>query len=150
MEPISTAMAAFSVVSAGIKAGRDLGSLAKPLGQLFDGIDDAKGKHNKKKRSPFSSANEEALSTFIAKTQAEDLEEELRDIIINTRGISAWHQLVALRTQIRVDRKKEEEEQIKKREEFREALTIWLLGGFIFFGIIGSLVLFVAWRMGKL
>ena len=57
---------------------------------------------------------------------------------------------MALRTQIRVDRKKEEEEQIKRREEFKDTLTIYLLGGFIFFGIIGSLVLFIAWRLGKL
>ena len=48
MEPISAAMAAFSVVSAGVKAGKDLASLGKPLGKLFDGIDEAKQKHSKK------------------------------------------------------------------------------------------------------
>merc|ERR1711995_217009 len=114
MDPISSAMAAFSVVSAGIKAGRDLSSLARPLAKMFDGIDDAKTSHNKKKNGLFVSANEEALSTFLAKTKADDLEKELREIIVNTRGISAWHQLVALRTQIRVERKKKAEEEARK------------------------------------
>ena len=150
MDPISTAMAAFSVVSAGVKAGRDIGSLAKPLAKLFDGIDEAKTTHNRKKRSPFSSANEEALSTFIAKTKADDLEKELREIVIQTRGLSAWHQLVALRTQIRVDRKKKEEEEARAREELREAILFWAIGSLIFFGIVGILVFFIALKVGRL
>lgn len=150
MDPISSAMAAFSVVSAGIKAGRDLGSLARPLAKMFDGIDDAKTSHNKKKNGLFVSANEEALSTFLAKTKADDLEKELREIIVNTRGISAWHQLVALRTQIRVERKKKAEDEARRKEELQELILYWFLGSIIVLGIVGAIFFFLAIKSGRL
>lgn len=125
MEPISTAMAAFSVVSAGIKAGKDIASLARPLGKLFDGIEDAKKDHSQKRNGAFSSlsANEEALSTFMAKKQAEDLEKQLREIVVNTRGVSAWHELLKLRVDIKKQRQ-EEERRVKRELAERNELII--------------------------
>ena len=126
MEPISAAMAAFSVVSAGVKAGKDIASLAKPLGKLFDGIDEAKKDHSQKRNGAFSSlsANEEALSTFMAKKQAEDLESQLREIVIATRGISAWRELVRLRVDIRRERKEEEQRIQRERVERTELVYL--------------------------
>lgn len=125
MEPISTAMAAFSVVSAGIKAGKDIASLARPLGKLFDGIEDAKKDHTQKRNGAFSSlsANEEALSTFMAKKQAEDLEKQLREIVVNTRGVSSWHELLKLRVDIKKQRQ-EEERRLKRELAERNELIL--------------------------
>lgn len=139
MEPVSI-MAAFSAVKAGISAGQEIVGLVKPLAKLFDEIDDAKTSHNKKKNKPsILSVNEEALDTFIKKKQAEDIEQQLRDIVIATRGISAWHELVALRTQIRVDRKAEAARIAQEKQEKLEFTA--MLGAMLFvpalvFGVI--------------
>ena len=100
MEPISVALTAFTAIKAGVTAGKEISSLAGDLGKLWDACDAANAKHSKKRNSQFNmSANEEALSTFVAKQQAKDLEDELRELIIYTRGQSAWHELLQLRAE---------------------------------------------------
>lgn len=130
MEPVSI-VAAFGAVKAGISAGQEIVSLVKPLSKLFDQIDDAKNSHNKKKNRPkIMSVNEEALDTFMRKKQAEDIEEQLREIVICTRGISAWQELVAMRSQIRVDRIKEKERIATEQRERLEQMV--LIGAMLF------------------
>lgn len=124
MEPVSM-MAAFTAVKSGIAMGKEIHSLGKELGSLFDAIDGAKSQHSKKKAG--RSANEEALETFVAKKQAEDLENNLRQIVIATRGPSAWQELVRLRAEIRVKRQKEAEEKARRRAQMFETVLIWLL-----------------------
>ena len=133
MEPITTAMAAFSAIKAGVSAGREIASLGKEIGKMFDAIDDVKNQHNKKKSSPFRSVNEEALETFMHKQQAKDMENNLREIIIHTRGLSAWQELIRLRGQIREERKAAERAAKKQRQETIEAIAIW---GAVIFGIV--------------
>ncbi len=135
MEPITIALSAFSAVKAGIAAGNEVSSLIKPLAKMFDGIDDVKRTHSQKKNSALTmSANEEALSTFMAKKQAEDMEHELREIIVTTRGISAWHELVKLRVEIRKQRKAEELRIQRERQERNELILVG--GGAIFLLLI--------------
>lgn len=146
MEPITLAVSALSAIKAGITAGQEISSLAKPIAKLFDGIDDAKRQHSKKRNSTLNmSANEEALNTFIAKKQAEDLELDLRNLIVQTRGISSWHELVRLRVEIRKQRIEEEKEKERARKERNEVIFIGGLAVFILGGIIGLLV-FAIWQ----
>lgn len=121
MDPLTI----FAGVKAGIAAGKEIASLAKDLGSLFDAIDSAKSNHEKKKNSPFSSANEEALDTFVKRKQADDIEEQLRQIVISTRGFSAWNELLALRKDIRVQRKKDLAAKKKKQEELFDQIILW-------------------------
>lgn len=121
MDPLTI----FAGVKAGIAAGKEIASLAKDLGSLFDAIDSAKSNHEKKKSSPFSSANEEALDTFVKRKQADDIEEQLRQIVISTRGFSAWNELLALRKDIRVQRKKALAAKKKKQEELFDQIVLW-------------------------
>ena len=129
MDPLSIALASFSAIKAGVAAGKEIHSLTKDIGQLWGAIDQIKSDHSAKKSSAFGSAEEEALSTFIAKKQAEDLEDQLRQIVMATRGISGWQELVRLRTEIKVRQKEEREARAKKRHDFIEHC-------FIAFGLI--------------
>ena len=118
MEPISVALTAFTAIKTGLTAGKEISSLAGDLGKLWDACDAANAKHSKKRNSQFNmSANEEALSTFVAKQQAKDLEDELRELIIYTRGQSAWHELLQLRADIKRERKEAELLAKTQREE---------------------------------
>lgn len=140
MDPLSIAMASFSAIKAGVAAGKEIHSLTKDIGQLWGAIDQIKSDHSAKKSSAFGSAEEEALSTFIAKKQAEDLENQLRQIVMATRGHSGWQELVRLRTEIKVRQKEEREARLRKRAEMIE--WAWVIGG-LTVAVIGIITAFV-------
>lgn len=150
MDPITIAMASFSAVKAGVSAGKEITSLAKDIGSLFQAIDDIKDDHSKKRDSAFANSNEEALSTFVARKKAEDMEEELRQIIISTRGFSAWGELVELRKEIRVRNKKEREEKRKKTQKMVENILIYGGIGLILLFVCGFALLILLSYLGKI
>ena len=100
-------LSALAMVKGGISAGRTIASMSKELAGFFDSVDSAKKDHEKKKQSPFSSTNEEALDTFMKRQQAKQAEEELREFIVNTIGYSAYQELLKLRREIAQERKEE-------------------------------------------
>ena len=128
MDPLS----ALAMVKGGITAGKQIYSMTKELTAFFDAVDGANHKHQKKKSSIFASANEEALNTFLDKQKAADAEEHLRELITNTRGISAYRQLQALRREIRMERKEAQRLAILKAQEMQEnVLSGLLIAGFL-------------------
>jgi len=131
-------------LSAGIKAGKQLYSLKNQVTEFFDVVDEAKQKHSKKKNGIFASSNEEALSTFLDAQAARDAEEQLREIIVNTRGFSAWTELQNIRKEVRQQRKAEEAQRQVDRQRRAEALltvavvvvsAIALFGGMYLFAV---------------
>jgi len=112
MEPISVAVAAFAAIKSGVKLGKDAQSMMSDIGKMWGAIDEVRGEHKKKKKSPFTSANEEALETFAALKKAEDLERELEKVVKMTRGFYAWQDLLKIRGQIK--RERMEAEQARK------------------------------------
>ena len=150
MEPITMAVAAFNGIKAGVAAGKEISSLAKDIGKMFDAIDSVKQEHNDEKNKPFQSANEEALQTFINKQQAEDLEDNLRQIITATRGPSAWQELIRMRVEVRKRRQEEIEAKIRRRREIIEAIGTWFLVIFLVALIGGVAVLGLAKYLGRI
>lgn len=125
-------LTAFAAVKGGISAGKQLYSMTKEITAFFDAVDGANQKHQKKKSSIFASANEEAMDTFLAKQKAADAEEQLRDLITNTRGISAYRQLQAIRREIRMERKEDQRLALLRAEEMKEnILSGLLIAGFL-------------------
>ena len=127
---------AFGAIAAGVKTGKSIMNMTKELSNFMDSCDEAKKSHEKKKNSLFASANEEALDTFMKRQQAIDAEEQLRDLIIGTRGYSAYQDLLKLRREIRAERKEREREMALERERKKENAETAL--------IIVILVMFVA------
>lgn len=150
MDPITIAMASFSAIKAGVSAGKEITSLAKDIGSLFEAIDQVKDNHDKKRSSIFANANEEALDTYVNRKKAEDLENNLREIIIATRGYSGWQELVALRKEIRVRKKKEAEDKRKKRAELWENILLWGGVTLIVLFTFGFALFFLLFYYGRL
>ena len=139
-EPITICIAAFTAIKTAVSAGREIQSLGSDIGKLFDGIDAIRSDHNKAKSNPFKSANEEAMETFIAKQKADDMENELRQIVLATRGAVAWAELIQLRVDIRRKRKEEAIALQKRKAKFWDEVffIIALLAGVILFvGVVG-------------
>ena len=126
-------LTAFAAIKGGIAAGKQLHSMTKDIASFFDAVDGAKAQHTKKKSSIFSSANEEALDTFMKQQQAKDAEEQLKELITNTRGYTAYQELLSLRREIRLERQEEARLALIKAEERKEMiLSIILIVSFIF------------------
>ncbi len=129
MEPISVAMAAFTAVKTGVKLGKDAQSLYKDVAKMWGAIEQVKGDHSKSKgsiKNKFMSVEEEAMETFIAKKKAEDLEKQLREIIIYTRGVGGWQELIRMRADI--SRKRKEAEKLA-RVKFEKNVEIVAITG---------------------
>ena len=131
-------------LSAGIKAGKQLYSMKNEIVSFFDTVDEAKQKHSKKRNSIFASSNEEALSTFLNAQAARDSELQLKEIIIGSRGFSAWTELQNIRKEIRQQRKAQEAQDQLDRQKRAEALltvavvvvsAIALFGGMYLFAV---------------
>ena len=121
MDPISI----LGGLSAGIKAGKQLYSLKNQVVDFFDAVDDAKAKHAKKKNSIFAGSNEQGLATYLDAMAARDAEEQLRELIVNTRGLSSYQELQKIRQEIRQERKAAEaQRQIERQKRTEAALTV--------------------------
>ena len=118
-------LTAFAAIKGGISAGKQLHSMSKEIAGFFDSVDGAKKAHEKKKNSLFASSNEEAMDTWMQKQQAIDAEAQLRELIVNTRGFSAWDQdLLKIRREIAKERKERERREAREREEQQELIAI--------------------------
>jgi uncharacterized protein YktA (UPF0223 family) len=135
-------------LSAGIKAGKQLYSLKNQVVDFFDTVDEAKAKHAKKKNSIFAGSNEAGLNTYLDMMAAKDAEEQLRELIVNTRGLSAYTELQKIRKEIREERKAAEaQRQIDKQKRAEAALTVAVivLSAVAFFGGLYGLGLYLGW-----
>lgn len=130
-------LTAFAAVKGAISAGKEIHSMGKELASFFDSVDGAKKKHQKKKESIFSSSNEEALDTWVKKQQAIEAEAQLREIIVNTRGYSAYQDLLKLRRDLANQRKEQERQAKLEAEEFRQNMETAIIGVLVFITIVG-------------
>ena len=117
-------LTAFAAVKGGIAAGKQLHSMSKEIAGFFDSVDNAKKEHEKKKSSMFASSNEEAMDTWMKKQQAIDAEAQLRELIVNTRGFSAYQDLLKIRRDTLRERKEAERQAALDKQEMQEMIAI--------------------------
>ena len=113
------------------------------VGKLWAATDQINSNYTtaKSKSSLFNSAEEEAMSEFIAKTKARGMEDELRELIQYTRGADAWNELIRMRGAARKRRKEEAADIIRKK---RERVDLFIqIGVGIATSLIGIMVIVV-------
>lgn len=145
---IAGATAAFNAIKSGFAVGREIESMAGDLGRWMNCISDLnKAEQNNKKPPIFkklfqaSSVEEEAMQIFMAKKKAEDMREQLRQLIILTRGMGAWDELIKTEADIRKKRQQTIYAQEERRRKLIEGIAIAVLLVAIvgFVGMIGYL-----------
>jgi hypothetical protein len=131
---ISIATGAFNAVKKAVSAGRDIEDMAGTIGKWMGAVSDIKKAEEMNKKPPLfkklfmaGSVEEEAMQIFMAKKKAEDMREELRNIISMTRGPSAWQELVKTEADIRKRRQETIYAQEERRKQFFEILAIGVL-----------------------
>ena len=90
---VSAATGAFNTIKAGFAAGREIESMAGDLSRWMGAVSDIKKAEEYNKKPPLfkklfaaGSIEEEAMEVFMAKKKAEDMRNQLKQIISFTRG----------------------------------------------------------------
>ena len=124
---VSAASSAFNAIKKGFEVGRDIESMAGDMGRWMSAVSDIKKAEEYNKKPPLfrkifnaGSIEEEAMQVFMAKKKAEDMREQLRQIITLTRGPSAWQELLKTQADIRKKRQKMIYDQKERRRKFIE------------------------------
>ena len=134
------ATAAFNAIKSGFSVGRDIESMAGDLGRWMNCVSDLKKAEEYTKKPPLfkklfaaGSVEEEAMQVFMAKKKAEDMREQLRQIITMSRGMSAWDELIKTEADIR----KKRQAMIYAQQERRRQVMEWCAIGLLVIVIIG-------------
>ena len=146
---LATATAAFNAVKKGVEMGQDIENMAGAIGKWMGAVSDINKTEEFAKKPPLfkklfagGSVEEEALAAFMAKKKAEDMREQLRQIISATRGPSAWQELVKTEADIRKRRQETIYAQKERQKHFIEIVVI--IGATI---VGAALVAFVIWLL---
>ena len=144
---VATATAAFNTIKKGFAIGRDVETMAGDLGRWMGAVSDIKKAEELNKKPPLfkklfaaGSVEEEALNIFMAKKKAEDMRDQLKQIITMTRGMSAWDELLKTEADIRKRRQKA----IYDQEEYRRKVLEWIAIGLLAIGVTVAIT-FVIW-----
>ena len=137
---IAGATAAFNAIKSGFSVGRDIESMAGDLGRWMNCVSDLKKSEEMNKKPPLfkklfqaGSVEEEAMTIFMAKKKTEDMREQLKQIIIMSRGLSAWDELIRTEADIR----KKRQAMIYAQEERRRQVMEWCAIGLLVIVIVG-------------
>ena len=143
---VATATAAFNTIKQGFQAGREIEGMAGDLARWMGAVSDIKKAEDYAKKPPLfkklfaaGSVEEEALNAFMAKKKAEDMREELKNIISFTRGPSAWDELIKTEADIR----KKRQAAIYAQQEYRQKVLEWCAIGVAVIVVLGMVVGFI-------
>ena len=150
---VSAASSAFNAIKKGFAAGREIESMAGDLSRWMGAVTDIKKADEYNKKPPLfkklfasGSVEEEAMEIFMAKKKAEDMRNQLKQIITFTRGPAAWEELLRTEGDIRKKRQKliydQKERQRKLIEGILIAFLILLVGG----SVVGLIYLYMSTR----
>ena len=133
---LAAATAAFTTIKKGFEVGRDVESMAGDLSRWMGAVSDIKKCEEYSKRPPLfkklfaaGSVEEEAMQTFMAKKKAEDMRDQLKQIIILSRGMSAWDELVRTEADIRKKRQQAIYAQQEMRRNVIEIIAVVVVLG---------------------
>ena len=150
---VPAATSAPGATKKGFEVGRDIESMAGDLSRWMGAVSDIQKADQYNKKPPLfkkifnaGSVEEEAMQIFMAKKKAEDMRNQLKQIITFTRGPSAWEELLRTEGDIRKKRQKMIYDQQERRRKLIEIIAIIMLVGIIGTFIIGVIYLFLQTR----
>ena len=136
---IATATAAFNAIKKGFQFGRDVESMSGDLGRWMGAVSDINKADEYARRPPLfkklfnvGSVEEEALNAFMAKKKAQDMRDELKNIIVFTRGPNAWNELLKTEADIRKKRQEAIYAQQELRRKVIEIIAVVVVVAFCF------------------
>ena len=150
---VSAASSAFNAIKKGFAAGREIESMAGDLSRWMGAVTDIKKADEYNKKPPLfkklfasGSVEEEAMEIFMAKKKAEDMRNQLKQIITFTRGPAAWDELLRTEGDIRKKRQKLIYDQKERQRKLIEGILIAFLILLVGSAVIGLIYLYMSTR----
>ena len=151
---IAAATTAFNAIKKGFQFGRDVESMSGDLSRWMGAVSDIDKADQYAKKPPLfkklfnaGSVEEEALNAFMAKKKAQDMRDELKNIIVFTRGPNAWNELLKTEADIRVKRQQAIYAQQELRRKVIEIIAVVVVLG-VAIGAIGLVIYAAGVRRG--
>lgn len=128
MDPITAiamASTALGTIKSAINTGKEIHEVTSEIGKFFGAVTTARS-IPKKKKSIFKklldkgSVEQEALETIVNQKKLEQMESELRELIVYTYGVETYRDMIILRRKIKLDRELEEKKELLRRKELFE------------------------------
>ena len=148
MAAVSAASTAFNAIKKGVSVGQDIENMAGALGKWMGAVSDIKKAEEMNKKPPLfkklfasGSIEEEAMQIFMAKKKAEDMREQLRQIIQHTRGMNAWQELLKTEADVRKRRQKMIYDQKERQKKVIDGILIGISILFLTGVIVGFIIL---------
>ena len=148
MAAVSAATSAFQAIKKGVAVGQDIENMAGALGKWMGAVSDIKKAEEMNKKPPLfkklfqaGSVEEEAMQIFMAKKKAEDMREQLKQIIMLTRGMSAWQELLRTEADVRKRRQKMIYDQKERQKKLIDGILIGVLVLICTGAIVGFIML---------
>ena len=150
---VSAASTAFNSIKKGFAMGREIESMAGDLSRWMGAVSDIKNADEYNKKPPLfkklfasGSVEEEAMEIFMAKKKAEDMRNQLKQIITLTRGMSAWEELLRTEGEIRKKRQKLIYDQKERQRKLIEGILIAFLILLVGSAVVGLIYLYMSTR----
>lgn len=142
IDPVSalaTASAAYNVIKKGFEIGREVEDMAGDLGRWMGAMSDLNKASDAAKKPPLfkklvasKSVEQEAMDAFAAKLKADQMRDDLRNMISMLHGPSKWNELVQMEVKIR----KQRQEMIYKQKERQQFwIDVFLVGVSVCIGV---------------
>ena len=148
---LSVASTAFQGIKKAFMAGRELEAMSQDLSRWMGAVSDIDNAHKSAKNPSLfrkvisgKTIEQEAIEAFSAKTQLEQLRNDLRTFIQYSHGQSKWDELLRMEADIRKRRQKE----VYDKKQFREKVISIVVIIIVCSVGIGFLGLFVYSLMG--
>tara|TARA_R100000781_G_scaffold35060_1_gene25059 strand:+ start:37 stop:486 length:450 start_codon:yes stop_codon:yes gene_type:complete len=142
VDPVSAigiATTAYNAIKKGFQVGKEIEGMSKDLGRWMGAIQQVKDGHNKAKGRSFGSVEEEALESFAALKQAQQMENDLRNFVNLSHGPNAWNEVLRIQAQIRKKKKEALLEAKRKQAQMIENIILGVLLLF-FLGAVGAVL----------
>ena len=153
MDPITlfaAATTAYNAVKRGMEVGQELSDMGAQLGAWFTATADFKATAERSEKPPLfkklmatGSVEAEALQITLHKQKLQEMEGELRTMILYRFGGDVYQQMMAERRRIRDQREQEVHAQARRREALIENLLylVAIAACIAFMGLMGKLIM---------
>ncbi len=139
---LAAANAAFAVIKTAVQNGKDIAAAGSAIASFVGAKEDLQRKASKK-------GGGSDLEEFMALEQIREQEEQLKQIMIYAGRPGLWGDWQRFQAKARIARREAEEARRRKNKQIIE-WTIIIAFGFLFLGILGSIVALILHHQGRL
>ena len=143
---IAGAQAAYNFMKKGVQVGRDLQDMGQQLQQWAGCMAELDQAEKMAEKPPWYKAlgggtQAQAMEVFLARKKAQQMRDELRELISHPAilGPSHWQEFLRIEAEIR----KQKREHEFRRMEIKQAIIEWSAGVALFLLLVGSTVGFI-------